>query len=127
MLMGRNRMWKVLCKLLRKDRATLLSVGNEARFLAVPPARIRPMLADEGVRLASESKLPRVLQARGHRVPSSTACRVMGRPARQIRRSTISPGLAAHVDGRTTGVAGVDGHYGLAEQRDSGARLPVRS
>jgi transposase InsO family protein len=47
------------------ERAKLLSVANEARFCAVPPARIIPMLADEGVYLASESTLARVLRAHG--------------------------------------------------------------
>ena len=47
------------------ERAKLLSVANEARFCAVPPARIVPMLADEGVYLASESTLARVLRAHG--------------------------------------------------------------
>ena len=37
------------------ERAKLMSVANEARCCAVPPARIVPMLADEGVYLASES------------------------------------------------------------------------
>jgi len=40
-------------------------VANEARFSAVPPARIVPMLADEGVYLASESTFSRVLRAHG--------------------------------------------------------------
>jgi hypothetical protein len=31
------------------ERAQLLSAANEPRFAAVPPARIVPMLADEGV------------------------------------------------------------------------------
>ena len=47
------------------ERAKLLSVANEPRFCAVPPARIVPMLADEGVYLASESTLARVLRAHG--------------------------------------------------------------
>jgi transposase InsO family protein len=47
------------------ERAKLLSVANEARFCAVPPARIVPMLADEGVYLASESTLARVLRTHG--------------------------------------------------------------
>jgi putative transposase len=47
------------------ERAKLLSVANEARFCAVPPARIVPMLADEGVYLASESTFARVLRAHG--------------------------------------------------------------
>ena len=47
------------------ERAKLLSVANEPRFCAVPPARIVPMLADEGVYLASESTFTRVLRAHG--------------------------------------------------------------
>jgi putative transposase len=48
-----------------EERAKLLSVANEARFASVPPARIVPMLADEGVYLASESTFARVLRAHG--------------------------------------------------------------
>jgi putative transposase len=47
------------------ERAKLLEVANESRFCAVPPARIVPMLADEGVYLASESTFARVLRAHG--------------------------------------------------------------
>ena len=47
------------------ERAQLLSVANEPRFAAVPPARIVPMLADEGVYLASESSFSRVLREHG--------------------------------------------------------------
>jgi len=47
------------------ERARLLQVANEPRFSAVPPARIVPMLADEGLYLASESSLRRVLHAHG--------------------------------------------------------------
>ena len=47
------------------ERAQLLAVANEPRFAAVPPARIVPMLADEGVYLASESSFSRVLRAQG--------------------------------------------------------------
>ena len=47
------------------ERAKLLSVANEPRFASVPPARIVPMLADEGVYLASESSFARVLRAHG--------------------------------------------------------------
>jgi putative transposase len=45
------------------ERAAVLRVANEERFAAVPPARIVPMLADEGVYLASESTFSRVLRA----------------------------------------------------------------
>ena len=43
----------------------MLAVANEPRFAAVPPARIVPMLADEGIYLASESTFSRVLKAHG--------------------------------------------------------------
>ena len=45
------------------ERAEVLRVANEPRFAAVPPARIVPMLADDGVYLASESTFERVLRA----------------------------------------------------------------
>lgn len=47
------------------ERAQLLAVANEPRFAAVPPARIVPMLADEGIYLASESSFARVLREHG--------------------------------------------------------------
>jgi len=47
------------------ERTKLLAVANEPRFAAVPPARIVPMLADEGIYLASESTFSRVLKADG--------------------------------------------------------------
>jgi putative transposase len=48
-----------------EERAQVLRVANEPRFASVPPARIVPMLADEGVYLASESSFARVLRAHG--------------------------------------------------------------
>ena len=48
-----------------EERAALLATANEPRFAAVPPARIVPMLADEGIYLGSESSMARVLKARG--------------------------------------------------------------
>ena len=50
------------------ERAQLLAVANEPRFAAVPPALIVPMLADEGVYLASESSFSRVLREHGQNV-----------------------------------------------------------
>ncbi len=47
------------------ERAQLVQVANEPRFAAVPPARIVPMLADEGRYLASESSFARVLREQG--------------------------------------------------------------
>jgi putative transposase len=48
-----------------EERETLLRVANEPRFADMPPARIVPTLADEGVYLASESSFQRVLRAHG--------------------------------------------------------------
>jgi putative transposase len=48
-----------------QERAALLAVANEPRFADVPPARIVPTLADEGIYLASESSFVRVLRAHG--------------------------------------------------------------
>ena len=50
-----------------EERAALLAVANEPRFASVPPARIVPMLADDGVYLASESTFSRVLRDEGRR------------------------------------------------------------
>jgi putative transposase len=50
------------------ERVQVLQVANEPRFADVPPARIVPMLADEGVYLASESTFSRVLRAHGQTV-----------------------------------------------------------
>ena len=47
------------------ERAAVLSVANEARFADMPPARIVPALADEGIYLASESTFSRLLRERG--------------------------------------------------------------
>ena len=47
------------------ERQGILAVANEARFADVPPARIVPTLADEGIYLASESSFARVLRAHG--------------------------------------------------------------
>ena len=47
------------------ERTALLAVANEPRFASVPPARIVPMLADEGVYLGSESSMARVLREHG--------------------------------------------------------------
>jgi len=47
------------------ERAEVLRVANEPRFAEVPPARIVPMLADEGIYIASESTFARVLREHG--------------------------------------------------------------
>ena len=47
------------------EREEILRIANEPRFAELPPARIVPMLADDGIYLASESSFSRVLRARG--------------------------------------------------------------
>lgn len=47
------------------EREQILRVANEPRFADMPPARIVPALADEGVYLASESSFHRVLRSHG--------------------------------------------------------------
>src|ERR1700740_2554686 len=62
-----------------QERAHVLRVANGPRFGDMPPARIVPMLADEGVYIASESTFARVLREHGQmtrrgraRAPSNT-------------------------------------------------------
>jgi len=45
------------------ERTQVLRVANESRFADKPPVSIVPMLADEGVYVASGSSLARVLRA----------------------------------------------------------------
>jgi putative transposase len=66
------------------ERARLVQVANEARFSAVPPARIVPMLADEGIYLASESSFSRVLREHGQ-----TAHRGRARTPKTVRPPTM--------------------------------------
>jgi transposase InsO family protein len=47
------------------ERARIVALANEPRFADMPPARIVPVLADEGVYLASEASFRRVLRAHG--------------------------------------------------------------
>ncbi len=61
------------------EREQILQIANEPRFAELPPARIVPMLADEGVYVASESSFSRVLRAHGqtrHRGRAKTPQRV---------------------------------------------------
>src|SRR5277367_1028027 len=51
--------------LTEEERARIVEVANEPRFAETPPARIAPMLADEGVYVASESSFHRALRAHG--------------------------------------------------------------
>lgn len=47
------------------ERTQLLDVADEPRFAEVPPARIVPMLTDEGVYLASKSSFAHMLRPHG--------------------------------------------------------------
>jgi len=51
--------------LTQAEREQIVRVANESRFAQLPPARIVPMLADEGTYIASESSFHRVLRAQG--------------------------------------------------------------
>lgn len=48
-----------------QEREQILRLANEPRFADLPPARIVPTMADEGVYIASESSFSRVLRAHG--------------------------------------------------------------
>jgi putative transposase len=65
------------------EREQVLRVANEPRFADLPPARIVPMLADEGVYIASESTFCRVL-----REHDQAARRGRAKPPRPTRPAT---------------------------------------
>jgi transposase InsO family protein len=66
-----------------EERRAVLAAANEPRFADMPPARIVPMLADEGTYLASESTFSRILRAHGQ-----TRHRGRAREPRQVRPPT---------------------------------------
>ena len=66
-----------------QEREQILRIANEPRFAALPPARIVPTLADEGVYIASESSFSRVLRAHGQ-----TRHRGRARTPRRVRPPT---------------------------------------
>lgn len=90
------------------EQAQILSIANEPRFAALPPAQIVPILADEGRYIASESSFHRVLRAQQQtthrgRAKAPTAARA---PTTHV---ATAPGqvwcwdvtwLASHVTGR---------------------------
>ena len=47
------------------ERARIIEIANAPRFADTPPSRIVPVLADEGIYIASESSFHRVLRAHG--------------------------------------------------------------
>jgi putative transposase len=69
--------------LTQAEREQVLQVANQPRFAAVPPARIVPMPADEGVYIASESSFARILRAEGQ-----NAHRGRARAPRPVRPPT---------------------------------------
>jgi len=50
-------------KLTPKEREAILAVCNQAAYQSLPPTQIVPLLADDGIYLASESSFYRVLKA----------------------------------------------------------------
>jgi len=72
------------------ERTNVLAVANAPRFAAVPPARIVPMLADEGLYLASESTFSRVLRKHGQ-----TAHRGRAKAPKAVRPPTTHIATAA--------------------------------
>ena len=48
-----------------EEQQAILSVANQPEYADVPPARIVPMLADQGIYIASESSFSRVLRKHG--------------------------------------------------------------
>ena len=75
------------------ERAEVLRVANEPRFADMPPARIVPMLADEGVYIASESTFARVLREHGQ----------MSRRGRARAPATTRP-PTTHIHGAAPGL-----------------------
>ena len=70
------------------ERARIVEVANEPRFAETPPARIVPVLADEGVYIASEVQLPsRAARAWPDEPPGPRP----GRRGRRARRPRTSP------------------------------------
>lgn len=63
-----------------QERAEVMTLLNTPRFAALPPAQIVPRLADEGVYLASESTLHRLMRSAGQSVHRGRA------KAPQVRR-----------------------------------------
>lgn len=60
-------------RLTEAEREAILEIANREEYASLPPTRIVPMLADEGIYVASESSFYRVLKEAGqltHRGPS---------------------------------------------------------
>jgi len=72
-----------------EEREQVLRLANEPRFVDLPPARIVPMLADEGIYVASESTFSRVLREHGQ-----AARRGRAKPPRPTRPPTTHIAMA---------------------------------
>ena len=80
------------------ERAQVLEVANEPRFADMPPARIVPMLADEGRDIASESTFSRILRAHGQNAHRGRARAPTKVPAEHARRHGAGRGLVLEHD-----------------------------
>ena len=87
------------------ERARIIEVANQPRFADMPPARIVPALADEGVYLASEASFHRVLRAHGQMNRQRPGLSRHGRRARRAPTSRPAPGevwvLGRHIPAGT--------------------------
>jgi putative transposase len=72
-----------------EERRRIVAVANEPRFAQTPPARIVPILADEGIYIASEASFHRVLRAHGQMTRRGRA-----RPPRRSRPPTTHIAMA---------------------------------
>lgn len=66
-------------KLSEIERQRVIKTCNEPKFLSMPPSKIVPLLADEGVYIASESTFYRIL-----RQEKQLAHRLKSRPSRKV-------------------------------------------
>ena len=67
------------------ERARIVALANAPRFADMPPARIVPALADEGVYVASEASFHRVLRDHGQMRRRGRGPARRGAPARPAR------------------------------------------
>lgn len=76
-----------------EERAQVLHAANEPRFADMPPARNVPMLAEEGVYIASESTFARALREQGQLARRGRAKAPSGTPTEHAHRDGTSPGV----------------------------------
>jgi len=75
------------------ERAELLHVANEPRFADLPPARIVPLLADEGRYLASESSFSGAAPGWAKRPPQPCQGAKSATATDHAHRNSTGPGL----------------------------------